>query len=50
MWMNREEAMQIFKKYDRDMYEYYMKNAWYLGSGALMYAEKLKREHEHECH
>lgn len=44
--MNREEVYETLKKYDHDLYQYYIKNAAYLGPGAYHYAEKLKREHE----
>ena len=46
--MNNDEIMEILKKYDRLLYEYYIKNAWFLGCDARRWAEKLKRENEIE--
>ena len=47
--MSCNEAMEILKKYDPPLYEYYKKNAWYFGCGAMRWAELLKREHETEA-
>lgn len=41
-----DECMEIFKKYDKTAYDYYMKNAWYFGYNARNYARKLKEEKE----
>lgn len=40
------ECMEIFKKYDKGLYEYYMQNAWLFGYAARNYAKYLKEKHE----
>lgn len=44
--MSDNEVMEILKKYDKPLYEYYKINAWYLGPGAKRWAERLKKENE----
>lgn len=44
-FLTNAECMEIFKKYDKDLYEYYKDNAWYFGSTARLYAEYLKELH-----
>ena len=43
MEMSREEVFSVLKQYDPELYEYYMKNAWYFGMGAKNYAAYLIR-------
>lgn len=40
--LTRDEAMEIFKKYDEKLYEYYCKNAYFFDFNAINYAEYLK--------
>ena len=42
------EAYEVFKKYDRDLYNYYEVNAEGFGYDAIRYAEYLLRKHEGE--
>lgn len=44
--MTNDEALAIFKKYDPDLYDYYMKAAWYLGYSARNWAEYLLKHQE----
>lgn len=44
--LTTNECMEIFKKYDKDIYEYYMQNAWFFGCNARNYAKYLKEKHE----
>ena len=37
----REECYNILQQYDKECYDYYMKNAWYFGMGARRYAKHL---------
>ena len=46
--LTTNECMEIFKKYDKDLYEYYMQNAWFFGYDARSYAKYLKEKHENE--
>ena len=46
--LSMDECMEIFKKYDIKLYEYYSKNAWYFGCNAKNYAQKLLEENETE--
>lgn len=49
--MTRDEVYETLKKYDPELYEYYMKNAWYFGMGAYNYAAYLlkKNKEDHTC-
>ena len=44
--LSTDECMEIFKKYDRKSYEYYMSNMWFFGCDARNYARYLKEENE----
>lgn len=44
--LTRDEAMEIFKKYDEKLYEYYCKNAYFFDFNAINYAEYLKEKYE----
>lgn len=44
--LTRDEAMEIFKKYDEKLYDYYCKNAYFFGFNAINYAEYLKEKYE----
>lgn len=44
--LTRDEAMEIFKKYNEKLYEYYCKNAYSFNFNAINYAEYLKEKHE----
>lgn len=39
--LSMDECMEIFKKYDVKLYEYYSKNAWFFGFSARNYAQYL---------
>ncbi len=39
--MTRDECLEILKKYDNDLYEYYCENAWSFGIHAYNYARYL---------
>lgn len=47
--LTTDECMEIFKKYDKNAYEYYRNNMYYFGYNARNYARKLKEEHKKEC-
>lgn len=44
--MTTDECMEVFKKYDMELYNYYQNNMWFFGCDARRYAEYLKREKE----
>ena len=44
--MTTDECMEVFKRYDMELYNYYRNNMWYFGCGARRYAEYLKRTKE----
>lgn len=44
--LTTDECMEIFKKYDKKLYEYYMNNMWYFGCDARNYARYLKEKNE----
>ena len=44
--LTHAECMEIFKKYDPDMYRYYSDNAWFFGYTARNYAGYLKEKAE----
>ena len=44
--MTTDECLEIFKKYDTELYNYYLNNMWFFGCNARRYAEYLKREKE----
>lgn len=44
--MTTDECMEVFKKYDMELYNYYKNNMWYFGYDARRYAEYLKRTKE----
>lgn len=44
--MTTDECLEIFKKYDMELYNYYHNNMWYFGWEARRYAEYLKRNNE----
>lgn len=44
--MTTAEAWEILRKYDRPLYDWLEKNAWYMGGAYMAYAEKLKEENE----
>lgn len=44
--LTNDEAMEILKKYDPKLYDYYFHNFWYFGYNARNYAERLSKEHE----
>lgn len=44
--LTTDECMEIFKKYDKKTYDYYMNNMWYFGYNARNYAKKLKEDNE----
>lgn len=46
--LTTDECMELFKKYDSELYEYYQSNMWYFGYNARNYAKKLKAEHEEQ--
>ena len=46
--LTTDECMEIFKKYDKKIYEYYIHNAWYFGYNARNYARQLKEKHENQ--
>ena len=46
--LTTDECMEIFKKYDKKTYEYYIHNAWYFGYNARNYARQLKEKHENQ--
>lgn len=48
--MTREEVYETLKKYDPELYEYYMKNAWYFGMGAYNYAAYLLKKNKEDIH
>ena len=45
--MNKElttdECIEIFEKYDQELYRYYINNMYFFGCDARRYAEYLKR-------
>lgn len=45
-WLTQAEAMEVFKKYDQNAYNFYHNNAWMYGITAEMYAESLLEKHE----
>lgn len=44
--LTTEKCMEIFKKYDGKLYEYYHNNMWYFGCDARNYARYLKDKYE----
>lgn len=44
--LTRDEAIEIFAKYDEKLYEYYCKNAYFFDFNAINYAEYLKEKYE----
>ena len=44
--MTTDECLEIFKKYDTELYNYYLNNMWFFGCDARRYAEYLKRTKE----
>lgn len=46
--LSDQETLEIFKKYNKDLYDYYMNNAWSFGLSTRMYAQYLKNKHEKE--
>ena len=40
------ECLEIFKKYDHNLYEYYINNMWFFGCDARNYAKYLKEKYE----
>lgn len=46
--LSNDESMEILKKYDPKLYNYYYHNFWYFGYNARNYAAYLKRNHEKE--
>ncbi len=46
--MTTDECMEVFKKYDMELYNYYQNNMYYFGWNAKRYAEYLKKIKEGE--
>ena len=44
--ITREEALDVFKKYDPPLFELYTKRAYLLGASAYRYAIYLKNKNE----
>ena len=44
--LTTEECMEIFKKYDKDLYRYYQNQMYFFGCYARNYARYLKEKHE----
>lgn len=44
--LTMDECLEIFKKYDKERYDFYSKNAYYFGCDARNYAKYLKDLHE----
>lgn len=44
--LTTDECFELFKKYDKKCYEYYMNNAWFFGCDAENYARYLKEKYE----
>mgnify|MGYP003431150551 CR=1 FL=1 len=44
--LSADECMEIFKKYDKEAYEYYENNMWFFGFNAVNYARYLKEKNE----
>lgn len=44
--MTKQECLEILKKYDSDLYEYYCENAWAFGIQVYNYAWYLLEKHE----
>lgn len=42
------ECLEIFKEYDKDLYDYYNNNAYFFGADARRYAEYLKNKYSNE--
>ncbi len=39
-----DECMEVFRKYDKSLYDFYQHNAWYFGCDARRYAEYLLKK------
>ena len=46
--ITNNEALEIFKKYDPELYNYYINNACFMSYNARNYAEYLKEQNENE--
>lgn len=44
--MTADECMEIFKKYDKSLYDFYNSNMYFFGCDAKNYAQYLKQKHE----
>lgn len=46
--LSTSECLEIFKEYDKDLYDYYNNNAYLFGTDARRYAEYLKNKYSNK--
>ena len=46
--LSMPECLEIFKEYDKELYDYYKHNAYFFGADARRYAEYLQNKYSNE--